>query len=212
MRRFSLKILIPAILVLIFVVLLFLKLIIGPGTKHNNQKTIISPSVFPPYPNLITIRDTNLPTPPSGWTLGNNDKYTVTFPDSLAPTTIAVEGGGTNTIFNPVGITDQTYPEFTIEDSPVDPASTIQDRIEQIKRLTPDSFTQTQTTFRGLPTTQVSEILPVKDAQGNYLQKTFLFFNDKGYLYIVDFAYFDDQHATNNQQMFLQMLNSITLK
>lgn len=217
MKHNKIKIFITiAILLIIFFSLFFLLQIAKqgktmqqyPGSITNQESTN---STVPPYPNLVPITDKELPIPPGGWILGNNDKYTVLFPSTLQPATLAVVGGGTNTILYPVAQSGQHYPEFTIEASPTDPNDSIEDRITTIKSIPPFNLSVVQTTYRGLPATQVSEVIP-NPVGHNRLNKTFLFFTDNGYTYVVDFAYIQDQNAAKNEQMLLQITNSLTLK
>lgn len=190
----------------------------APQQSHStNQQGQSDPAPtgltpYPTFPYFTALTDTNLPPAPDEWTTGDNPRYTIKFPPDWTPEITEVEGGGTHVFLHTPTSTNRFFPRIDIEEAPIDPAITFEQRMEQLTGLSPDNLSQTKTVFRGVQTTQVSEVLPITDTQGNPVHKTFLFFEKDNHSYAISIAYFDDENKEKNLLVLLQILNSMTIK
>lgn len=176
-------------------------------TQTPSRSPIIS---YPTYPQAWQLSESTLPTPPANWVPGDNPAYSIKFPPDWKPTITSVVGGGTNVVLQPSA--SNYFPRFDIEAAPANPDTPVEKRIEQLKGLTPSSFSESRITFREMPVIQITEILPITDMQGNPVNKTYLFFTKNNITYVITFAYLQDSNADTNKQILLQILNSIALK
>lgn len=176
----------------------------------NNLFENISSTPIPTYPQLNPIADNTLPVPPGGWVVGDNALYTIDFPPTWNPTVTSVGNGGTNVVIQPEN--SKYFPRINIESAPTDPNNPIEKRIKRLKGFIPFNYSEYNTSFRGVPVLQISEILPIGDMDRNPAHKTYLFFNRGDISYVVTYTYFQDKNAETNKVVLLQILNSIKFK
>lgn len=186
-------------------------------TSQNNQARLSDPvptniTPYPTFPYFTALTDNNLPPVPNEWTTGDNPRYSIKFPPDWKPEITEVAGGGTHVFLHSPTSNNRFFPRIDIEEAPLDPTKTFEKRMEQLTGLSPDNLSTTKTVFRGVETTQISEVLPIADTKGNPVHKTFLFFEKDNHSYAISLAYFDDENKEKNLLVLLQILNSMTIK
>lgn len=187
------------ILGIIFILLLVVIAIVGRGAPQRPEPT--TPSVSPDtvITELEKIYDSPL--------------FSFQYPSDWKPQLFNIIGGGSGVTIRPANATaTDYYPRLHIESSPVTPEASMDKRLELLSRL---KFEQTDTTFQAHNAVKLSGRLPFLDKDKKPLnppiRKTYVFFENEGYLYIISYAYFEDNMAQEKEQFFQNILDTLTL-
>ncbi len=138
--------------------------------------------------------------------------FTFQYPEAWKPQLYTIVGGGNGITVRPAGATNIDYfPRFHIEASPARPETSIEKRLDLLSWM---KFEQTDTTFQGNKAVKLSGRVPFLE-NGKPLDppvhKTYLFFEKDGYLYIITYAYYEDDKTAEKEQFFQNILDTLTL-
>lgn len=190
----------------------------SPEQKTNKNQLLTSGNSTPaksiPYTPTPTPQIQTVITPDNTWTIGDNIFYTINFPSDWKPDVKAVKNGGSGVTLKPAALpVNYLLPSLHIETTPKDPANPFSERI---KFLSPLGFTKRDITFQDIPAVRLSGILPFKplpeNPNKNLIHKEYTFFEKSNNTYIITFAYYMDQDASKNEQLYIAMLKSIKFK
>lgn len=188
-----------AIFGLIFVVFLIIIAIIGRGAPQRPEPTPQSQSPDTQTGELEKTYESPL--------------FSFQYPSSWKPQLFNIIGGGDGVTIRPATATaTDYYPRLHIEASPVTEEGSMEKRLELLSRL---KFEKIDTVFLTYDAVKLSGRLPFLDKDRKPLnppiRKTYLFFENAGYLYIISYAYFEDDKAEEKEQFFANILDTLTL-
>lgn len=184
---------------IVFVVLLVIIVIVGRGLQQRPESTPQSQSPDTQIGELEKTYESPL--------------FTFQYPASWKPQLYNILGGGNGITIRPANATStEYYPRLHIEAVPVTAEGSMAKRLDLLSRL---RLERTNTTFQSYDAVKLSGRLPFLDKDRKPLnppiRKTYLFFENAGYLYIISYAYFEDDQAVEKEQFFANILDTLTL-
>lgn len=187
------------ILGIVFIVLLIIIAIVGRGAPQRPEPKPTSQSPDTQIGDLEKTYESPL--------------FTFQYPTAWKPQLYNILGGGNGITIRPANVTaTDYYPRLHIEASPVTAEGSMEKRLDLLSRL---RLERTNTTFQSYDAVKLSGRLPFLDKDKKPLnppiRKTYLFFENAGFLYIISYAYFEDDKAEEKEQFFSNILDTVTL-
>ncbi|MCL5019049.1 MAG: hypothetical protein M1426_01025 [Patescibacteria group bacterium] len=202
------KVLIIVAVTAVFLVLLvILYFITSPGSNTNQvQNTQV------PQATAIPIVNTNS-FPSNKWKTENNPFYKIDYPPTWNRQVLQVNSGGTLTSLTvPYNTAAEAFPRIDIQ---VTPMGTNITNLQRIENLSPLKLASSEANFKGQKAIKLTGILPFDFVVGTVqkkVNKTFLFFSANGKDYVIDYAYYEDDTATQSLQQINDALNTLILQ
>lgn len=155
-------------------------------TSGNNPQ----PSIKPVSPKSVS--------KPQNMQMESNSFYSINYPDNWQEQIMSVNGGGSLISFMPVNAaSSEAFPRIDIQVASI--AASGSSMMDKIKYLSVLNLKQSNTIFHSQSAIQLSGLLPFNSNIGNKpIYKTFLFIEKSGVLYVVDYAYLNDNTAQSS--------------
>ena len=202
------KVLIIVTATAVFLVLLvILYFITSPGSNTNQVQSTQIPQV-----TAIPIVNTNT-FPSNKWKTESNPSYKIDYPPTWKRQVLQVSSGGTITnLTHPYNTDNEAFPRIDIQ---VTPTGTNITNLQRAENLAVLRLASSEASFKGQTAIKLTGILPFDFVVGNItkkVNKTYLFFSANGKDYAVDYAYYEDDTATQSLQQINEALNSLILQ
>ncbi len=185
------------ILGLLFVVLVIVIAIIGRGAPQRPEPT---PPVESPDTKIGELAETY-----------ESALFTFQYPDGWRTQLYTLRGGGDGVSITP-GSTQEAFPRFHIEAGPIQEGDSLQERVDRLS--TNLDVERSETTVLGHSAIKLTGILPIQP-NGTTVKKpvlkSYIFFENAGYLYIITYAYYEGDKEAEKEQFFQNILDSVTL-
>lgn len=137
--------------------------------------------------------------------------FSAVYPISWTTDRRSIAGGG-DSFTARVDSKTELFPRFTIESTPYSE----QKLKDKLKVLSFYNLSQKDTTFKGYPATQLAGNLHLRFKTGNPEQKPvykeFILVKGNENLYVISFAYFDDDTKLDAQKKIKYMLDNVKIR
>ncbi|HVT00980.1 MAG TPA: hypothetical protein VHE53_01960 [Patescibacteria group bacterium] len=179
-------------------------------TSTPNGQNIIIPTI-PVTPGVAPFSSTILVLTP----YDKSKNYTISYPSSWETKNQAVVGGGNLTHFTyPAANGSEDFPRVDIQVTPITSSTvSIQD---MINNLSSAGLNHDTVNFHGVNVDRLTGVLPFtfKTNTGQELKanKTFLIFDNNGYRYLIDYAYYLDGNQANSLEAINKTLDTLKFK